>query len=61
MRIQTTGILAVDVLRKGLSDLSDLCDHVRERFEVFSTAFPPPYLLQPVTENKLPNIINSGL
>ncbi|XP_028408607.1 DNA-directed RNA polymerases I and III subunit RPAC2-like [Dendronephthya gigantea] len=33
IRIQTNGILAVDALRKGLSDLSDLCDHVQEKFE----------------------------
>lgn len=33
MRIQTNGILAVDALRKGLSDLSDLCDHVQEKFK----------------------------
>ncbi|XP_046854262.1 DNA-directed RNA polymerases I and III subunit RPAC2-like [Xenia sp. Carnegie-2017] len=34
MRIQTNGIYAIDALRKGFSDLSDVCDHVQKKFEL---------------------------
>jgi hypothetical protein len=33
--VVSLGIVAVDAFRKGLSDLSDLCGHVQEKFEVF--------------------------
>lgn len=34
MRIQTNGVLAVDTLRKGLSDLSNVCELVLKRFQI---------------------------
>ena len=35
------GILAVDALRKGLADLSDICDHVQGKFEVLLNYIKP--------------------
>ena len=34
VRIQTKGAPAIDVLQKGLEDLSDICDHIINVFQV---------------------------
>ena len=34
VRIQTKGAAAIDVLQQGLEDLSNICDHIMEVFQV---------------------------
>ena len=34
VRIQTKGAAAIDILQQGLEDLSNICDHIMDVFQV---------------------------
>lgn len=41
VRIQTKGTAAIDALQQGLEDLSNICDHIMEVFQVCTNYYYP--------------------